>query len=330
MTGFDTASQLSVTYAMSSTQDTAGDSPLQEGGSLPGKAGSPAFRFNMPKPSPIPVLIAAPHGGRNYPSTVLSDMRDPDSSRLKLEDRLIDVIAACVAAETGAALLVADAPRAMIDLNRAEGDVDWTMVEGASDVVRHERGSRRARTGLGLIPRRLPGTGEVWRSPLQSSELESRIEQIHRTYHDRLSVMLGDLHARWGAVLLIDLHSMPPLSADRYGSQVPNFVIGDRFGASSARSLSAAAFTYLEAQQERAAHNRPYAGGYVLDRHAAPSKNIHALQLEVCRSSYLGESRAELNDNAAAIIELLAGLVRKLANETASLAPPSGFRQAAE
>ncbi len=303
---------------------------MQGGGSLPGKAGSPAFRFDAPKPSPIPVLIAAPHGGRNYPSAVLSDMRDPDSSRLKLEDRLIDVIARRVAEETGAALLVAEAPRAMIDLNRAEGDVDWTMVKGDSGVARQGGGSRRARTGLGLVPRRLPGVGEVWRGPLEKGELDSRIEQIHRTYHDRLSGMLSDIHARWGAALLIDLHSMPPLSAERYGSPAPNFVIGDRFGASSARSLSAAAFSHLEAQQERAAHNRPYAGGYVLDRHAAPGKNIHALQLEVCRSCYLDDSRAELNGNAAAIITLLASLVRKLANETASLAPPSGFRQAAE
>ncbi len=303
---------------------------MESGGKLPGLANMPAFRFNAPRPSPIPVLIAAPHGGRNYPSDVLKSMRDSDSSRLKLEDRLIDVIASRVSAETGAALLVADAPRAMIDLNRAESDVDWTMVEGGLGFPRREVSTRRARTGLGLIPRRLPATGEVWLRPLQRAELEERIEHIHRPYHDRLTAMLGDLHRRWGAALLLDLHSMPPLSVERYGNPAPNFVIGDRFGASSARSLSAAAFTHLEERRERASHNRPYAGGYVLDRHAAPQKNIHALQLEVCRSAYLGDSREELNDSAGSIVDLLSGLVRKLANETAALAPPSDFRQAAE
>ncbi len=315
---------------MSSFEGTANDSQMVGGGKLPGKADAPAFRYSAPRPSPIPVLIAAPHGGRNYPADVLSAMRNPELSCLKLEDRVIDVIAARVAEETGAALLVADAPRAMIDLNRAESDIDWNMVDGAAGVARLGRPSRRVRTGLGLVPRRLPGTGEVWLRSIQRSELTDRIEHIHRPYHNQLTAMLGALHRRWGAALLLDLHSMPPLPVKRYGDPTPKFVIGDRFGASSARALSAAAFTHLEAQHERAVHNRPYAGGYVLDRHAAPDNNIHALQLEICRSIYLDESRAQLSSNSCSVVEILSGLVRKLANETASLAPPSVYRQAAE
>ena len=58
----------------------------------------------------------------------------------------------------GAGLLVAHAPRAMLDLNRATDDVDWDMIANSKpDGVRHSLANRRARSGLGLVPRRLPG-----------------------------------------------------------------------------------------------------------------------------------------------------------------------------
>ena len=57
------------------------------------------------------------------------------------------------------------------------------------------------------------------------------------------------------------------------------FVIGDRFGSSCNDVLSATALQHLSAAERRVAHNRPYAGGYVLERHGAPRRGIHALQL---------------------------------------------------
>ena len=40
----------------------------------------------------------------------------------------------------------------------------------------------------------------------------------------------------------------------------------------------------LRVERCPAAQNRPYSGGYVLDRHGAPERGIHALQVEVCRA----------------------------------------------
>jgi N-formylglutamate amidohydrolase len=68
-----------------------------------------------------------------------------------------------------------------------------------------------------------------------------------------------------------------------------------------------------------AAHNRPYAGGYVLERHGAPHEGLHALQLEVDRSSYLDSRLAEPGRGFAAMAGLLTGLVRQLAGDVAAL-----------
>lgn len=289
------------------------------GGTIPG-TNAPAFTLRAPAGAPLPVLIAAPHGGRAYPQALAARMRDSQYAALRLEDRHIDAMADQVAALTGATLIAAHAPRAMLDLNRAPDDMDWTMVsDGAPSPARHSAANRRARSGLGLVPRRLPGLGEIWKGRMTRAELDARIAGVHLPYHQALGTALEDLRDRWGAVLLIDLHSMPPLRARHAGERPGEFVVGDRFGASCDRRLVTTAIGWLERHDRAVLHNRPYAGGYVLDRHAAPARGIHALQLEVCRSSYLDARLAEPSGRFGGMVRTLAGLVRALAGEVADM-----------
>ena len=310
------------------------DSQWHTGGRIPGLSGAPAFALSGPKPSKIPVLIAVPHSGRAYPDSLLKRMRHPDSAALRLEDRYVDRLGEAVAEATGAMLLIANAPRAMIDLNRSPDDVDWEMFHhGSPPEVGSYTPGRRARSGLGLIPRRLPGIGELWKRRHDQAELIQRIADVHEPYHACLDRTLGDLRQRWGAALLIDLHSMPPLVARRGLPKPAEFVLGDRFGASCHGALIGAAFAYFDEMHMAASHNRPYAGGYVLERHADPKNGVHAMQLEIDRSVYLDSRLEEQGEGYDALVELLVGLVRHLADEVATLghadnAPP--WQEAAE
>jgi N-formylglutamate amidohydrolase len=310
-------------------RESRGGREVTRGGGIPGTpAGQAAFSFTRLDPAPVPVLLAVPHAGRVYPAAFAQNMRDQAAACLRLEDRLADLVAEAVARETGASLLVAHAPRAVIDLNRAPDDIDWEMVAGGAPErrVRNAAG-RRARSGLGLVPRRLPGLGELWRHRLTPDELAARIERVHQPYHATLATGLEQLRDRWGAALLIDLHSMPPLGPKRGHDSAPDFVVGDRFGASCDGSLSAAALDHLSAAGRRAAHNRPYAGGYVLDRHGATARGVHAMQVEVCRSTYLDSQLREPSKGLAAVVRVLSGLVRRMAEE---LAAGRSLPQAAE
>lgn len=302
---------------------------LKEGGTIPGTSNA-AFRMSDPVGCALPVLISAPHGGRSYPPALLAQMRT-DEVVLRLEDRYVDLLAVEVARQTGAALLVAEAPRAMIDLNRAPDDVDWGMVSGKEGSrPKNSLANRRARSGLGLVPRRLPSSGEIWRAPLAADDLQARIATIHRPYHAALGKALDVIRDQWGAALLVDLHSMPPLRANFRGERAPEFVIGDRFGASCDARLIAAGQQYLEDQQRAVARNRPYSGGYVLDRHGAPARSVHALQLEVCRTSYLCSRLDSPSLRLPALARLLSGMIRSLARETAALGRANGLPMAAE
>ena len=317
------------------------DSHTTHGGEMPDAGGvsggtasggrAPAFRLIAPAPSSIPVLIAVPHAGRAYAPALLGALRNPALAAARLEDRLADRLGEAVAAQTGAALLIADAPRAMIDLNRAPEDIDWGKIQGGAGPARAGRpGSGRARSGLGLVPRRLPGEGELWKHPLARAELEARIAGIHQPYHRCLADTLARLQARWGAALLLDLHSMPPLpgrplSASHdlpqhtAGMATARVVLGDRFGTSCAGSLVASAFAGLAGANMPSAHNRPYAGGYGLERHGAPTRGIHALQVEIDRSCYLDSRLMEVGPGFDAMCALLVAMVQRLAGEVAIL-----------
>lgn len=306
------------------------DSSVQTGGSIEGGEG-PAFTLSLPASSPLPILISVPHAGRDYPEPVINRMRQPDAASIRLEDRYVDLLAAEVARLTGAALIIAVAPRAMLDLNRAREDMDWGMVAGENrDFPRHSQANRRARSGLGLIPRRLPGFGEIWKGRITARELEARIEGIHRPYHAAIAQQMERIRDEWGAALLVDFHSMPPLRQRLDELRPPSIVLGDRFGASCDSSLVFRAIRYLDLHGVASAHNRPYSGGYVLDRHAVPARGLHAMQLEVCRSTYLDSQMIMPGDGISAMAEMIAGLVRELGAATAQLAQSGGVAQAAE
>jgi len=274
----------------------------------------------------IPVVLAAPHGGRCYPPGIRAALRVPDHVLLRLEDRLVDQLADAVARETGAAIIVAQAPRAMIDLNRSVDDLDWDMVANAprshgQRVAAHRsglaHGGHRARSGLGLVPRRLPGIGELWKSRIDHAEVERRIAMIHEPYHAAVETLLEQVQRQWGAVLLIDLHSMPPLPTT--GGAAAQFVIGDRFGTACDGGLVASLFSHLAAARRLVAHNRPYAGGFVLDRHARRAAGIHAVQIEIDRTAYLDQAMAEPGPGFDSVVALLVAMVRQLADDVAAL-----------
>ncbi|MEO1220591.1 MAG: N-formylglutamate amidohydrolase, partial [Pseudomonadota bacterium] len=162
------------------------------------------------------------------------------------------------------------------------------------------------------------------------NEIKRRIEQIHQPYHDFLDKELQRIRDAWGAALLIDLHSMPPLRRRSGEERAPRIVLGDRYGASCDSVLADHAFRYLEHHGCQTAHNRPYSGGYVLDRHARPARGIHGIQIEVCRTTYLDTAFSETTPNAKSLAQMLAGLVRVLGAETAGLASGGQVAQAAE
>ena len=299
-----------------------------EGGRIPGTDAA-AFRHTDPDRAAVPLVVAIPHAGRNYSDALRAKLRAPARLPIELEDRLIDQVAIPAALAVGATVIVADAPRAVIDLNRSPDDLDWSMIEGAALSSPTGDDTRRARHGLGLIPRRIAGQGELWRARFSQAELSEKLISVHTPYHTSLHDLLSAVCRRWGAATLVDVHSMPPLQ-QTHGTASAGLVVGDRYGSACEPRFSAGAMREASELGVAVALNRPYSGGYVLDRHGRPAKGRNAIQLEICRSLYLDEGLRSLSDRAATVTNQLSHLFAAMAELTLKPQEWDGLRQAAE
>ena len=251
-----------------------------------------------PARGPLPVLLSIPHSGRDYPDWLIAMCSGGRPALEALEDPLVDRLA-WRAFDRGAAAVIARTPRAAVDCNRAENDVDPSVVEGG----RRGRVSARARGGLGIVPGRTQAHGYLWRRSIASSELEDRLEQAHRPYHRAVAQQLEALVGRFGGAILLDCHSMPPPA---HG--VPPIVFGDCHGRSAAPWLSAEAVRLAREAGFEAGINDPFAGGHITERHGMPTHGVHALQVEVDRRIYLDERLAGAGsgfDRVATLFETL-------------------------
>lgn len=271
----------------------------------------PPFDRHGPAFPASPVILSVPHAGRDYPLALRAALRVPLPGLLPLEDRHADTLA--LAARGIETLFVATRPRAWIDLNRAEHERDSRIDEGAEPVPEAAQ-SLKLRSGLGLIPRRAGGA-ELWRRRFAAEEVHARIEQDHRPYHAAVAQALAAAQARFGVAVLIDVHSMPPLATG-----AARLVIGDRFGRSSAARFVARIEGVAHALRVRTAVNTPYAGGHVLERHADPAGNVHAIQLEFDRSLYLDRRRDQPGPGLETTAALLRAIIDAVADEALPLA----------
>jgi N-formylglutamate amidohydrolase len=261
-----------------------------------------------------PLVFAVPHAGRDYGPDLLARARVTPATLMRLEDRYVDLLAHDLI-EQEHCVLVARRPRAMIDLNRDEREIDPL---GIADLPRHVRphSSAKVRGGLGIVPDRLAYAGSLWRYPLSYADLCGRIEQIHRPYHAMLEQALIETRQRHGTALLVDIHSMPPLRVSPISdAPPPRIVIGDRFGRSASDRLTDLMADIARRHGLDVAINTPYSGNHILERHGHPDQGIHAIQIEIDRSLYLTRDLVHPGDGIPAIWALLDDLALGLTQE---------------
>ncbi len=259
-------------------------------------------------PPETPVVLSAPHGGRDYPAALIEALRVPAAALRALEDRHVDSLA--LQARREETLFVATRARAWIDLNRAEHDRDPQIDDGAHLLGRPL--STKVRSGLGLVPRRVGTLGQLWHGRFSADDIAARIQADHRPYHLALGEALAAARARFGVAVLLDIHSMPPLGAP---DSAPRLVVGDRFGRSAAARFGARVEAVARRHGVATAANAPYAGGHILERHGEPRRGVHALQLEFDRSLYLDSALDAPGAGEPAIVALLRAIIDAAADE---------------
>ena len=238
------------------------------------------------------VVFALPHSGRDYGISFLNqsilDQLSIRSSEDAFLDQLIDGIE-----KYGAPKIIANAPRAFIDLNRSTDELDPALISGIKNNIKNPRIS----SGLGVIPRVVSHGKEIYRGKLSFEQAQSRIKYYWKPYHTDLSNLLQRSQSVFGQSLLIDIHSMPHEAVSTQSSFIkpPEIIVGDRFGMSSDPEFTNLVISILKQHEFRVAKNTPFAGAFITKHHGKVKKRIHALQLEIDRSLYMDEEKVSPN-----------------------------------
>jgi N-formylglutamate amidohydrolase len=277
------------------------------------------FDILEPTAPETPVLVEIPHAGLELPPPFLEPLSAPARALGRDADLYVDALYADAPAQ-GATVLCCRTSRYAVDVNRAESDLDGTVVEGArSDVSLHH----------GLVWR-TTGDGETaLMRRLTREEIEERLELVWRPYHRALRALVDRKRAHFGIAVVIAAHSMPSAergpraSTDRTSREAREpRVRADVVPGTRGRRSAAAHF--IDAV-ERAAlsrgwtvrHDDPYAGGYTTQHYGRPEGGVHVVQIELSRRLYLDEATLRKTSDFEAVRRWCGELVRDLGRAAA-------------
>ena len=270
-----------------------------------------AVEIHEPEDATSALVFASPHSGRVYPPAFLARAQVEERVLRSSEDAFVDLLLAD-APRFGAPLITTQVPRAYVDFNRAADELDPALIEGAPRAALNPR----VASGLGVIARVVSNGRAIYRGKLPITEAQGRITAYWHPYHAALEALLSRQHARFGQVLLCDVHSMPHEALNGHvarGAARPDVVIGDRWGASCRAEVIEQVQTVLRGAGLTVARNAPFSGAYVAQRYGQPSQGMHVVQLEIDRALYLDEARVVPSADFDAFRALMRGVVRDLA-----------------
>jgi N-formylglutamate amidohydrolase len=284
---------------------------------------APPFTLVEPREHSAPFVFCSPHSGRTYPSVLLQRSRlDPHTLR-KSEDCFVDELFASVAG-LGAPLIAARFPRAYLDVNREPFELDPELFgEPLPDYANTQ--SMRVVGGLGTVARVVADGEEIYDRPLPIAAALERIERLYKPFHAALAGLIEKTRRRFGLAILVDCHSMPSAAMSPGCGARPDFVIGDRFGASCDAKVTRHFRDVICQFGYQVQLNRPYAGGFITEHYGHPFKGVHALQLEINRGLYLNETTLSRTTGFEELKRKLSSLARRVFKEL----PPILARRAA-
>lgn len=262
--------------------------PLRERASILAEL-TPPFVVIEPVEQTAPFVFCSPHSGSIYPSILLERARLDAHTLRKSEDCFVDKLFGDVAA-LGAPLIAARFPRAYLDVNREPYELDPELFDEPLPQFANTQ-TMRVVGGLGTVARIVADGEEIYEEPLPLSAAIERIERLYKPFHARIAQLLERTRRRFGVAILVDCHSMPSASMNQPGGSRPDFVIGDRFGASCDAKVTRLFREVIAHRGYQVQLNRPYAGGFITEHYGQPYKGVHALQIEINRGLYLNENR---------------------------------------
>lgn len=261
------------------------------------------FKIIEPKTSKVPIIISVPHAGTFIPEDIKSKMNPELSDKLDDTDWFIDKLYG-FATDLGITIIVANYSRWVVDLNRnPKNEPLYNDGRVITDVVTITDFNGNQIYKDNYIP--------------DSEEVVRRVELFHKPYHEKLDELLNEIKAEFGKVLLFDAHSIRKSVPGIRSVDFPDLILGDNDETSASPELIKATIDSLQNKGYEFSHNHPFKGGFITRNFGKPDENIHALQLEMCKTNYMDSSEMtydEINAERIQVVlkEMLINLIEKM------------------
>ncbi|MEM7733550.1 MAG: N-formylglutamate amidohydrolase [Pseudomonadota bacterium] len=270
-----------------------------------------AYHIYAPVARNTCAVFASPHSGRYYPMSFMRQSLLDKHAIRSSEDAFVDTLFAA-APEHGAPLITAGMPRAYVDVNRSEDELDPALIQG----VRRSGHNPRVASGLGVVPRVVANGKAIYSGKITRAEAQRRIDAYWRPYHTALRAELDEAKAMFGQAILLDCHSMPHEAMDsvaQTGTPRPDVVLGDRFGAAASEQVVGLVEEAFHGAGLTVTRNTPFAGAYVTQHYGRPSSGVHTIQIEIDRSLYMDERQIRPHDGFDAFQKLITDVIADIA-----------------
>jgi N-formylglutamate deformylase len=221
----------------------------------------------------LPLLVSVPHAGTEIPVDLRQAFTD---KALQVEDTDWHLEKLYTfATKLGASLIAPRYSRYVIDLNRPPDN--QPMYPGSNNTE--------------LCPTRAFTSESIYRvSPPDLTEIERRKALYWQPYHAALTAELVRLKAVHGYALLWDGHSIKSELPWLFDGKLPDLNMGTANDSSCDTLLQAALQQVCRTQADfDFVFNGRFKGGYITRTYGNPAQNIHAVQLEMCWSTYMQE-----------------------------------------
>lgn len=256
------------------------------------------YRFNA---GSIPLLVSMPHVGTDIPDDIAAGMAPAATEKADTDWHLVKLYDFLQA--MGASTLSARWSRYVIDLNRPPENTNLYPGQDTTGLCPLDTFHRE--------PLYLEG-----RQPDQA-EVQRRLAAYWQPYHTQLRAELDRLLAIHGKVVLWDAHSIASIVPRFFEGKLPdlNFGTADGVTCNAAMTEAITGVARRDARYTVAVNGR-FKGGHITRFYGRPEQGVHAIQLEMCQSTYMDETApfGYREDLAGEVQPLLRQLVQAAAD----------------
>lgn len=249
------------------------------------------FTITEPNTPKVPIIISVPHAGTFIPEDIKSKMNSELSYKLDDTDWFIDRLYG-FSTDLGITIITANYSRWVVDLNRnPENQPLYNDGRVITDVLTVTDFNGNQIYKDNYVP--------------DSEEVSRRVVLYHKPYHEKLDELLKNTKSEFGKVLLFDAHSIRKSVPGIRSEDFPDLILGDNDETSASPELIKSTIDSLQNKGYGFSHNHPFKGGYITRSFGKPEENIHALQLEMCKTNYMDASEMIYDEGSAARIQVV-------------------------